>query len=202
MKFLGKWGASLNKKQHLHSVDLKENDSEWMAKYRHFSLFHQFIWIFFRKLLAKPTHECGYAETKRLFIDIRGWSNFSAIFFASALTGEGVQPIRNYLKVLDDFTIKSLIFSQWPRKENGEWIRMQSRQRHHKYTICLMFHWNRFHLHFFKAFFQAICVESVRAALLDTLPGDIAYNLRPKVSEWTQDGEVFLFGHFKNFYMI
>ncbi|KAK6031992.1 hypothetical protein OSTOST_01838 [Ostertagia ostertagi] len=37
---------------------------------------------------------------------------------------------------------------------------------------------------------QQLCVESVRAALLDTLPANVAYVLQPKISEWNEDGEV------------
>ncbi|KAK6055443.1 hypothetical protein COOONC_07052 [Cooperia oncophora] len=37
---------------------------------------------------------------------------------------------------------------------------------------------------------QQLCVEAVRAALLDTLPGNVAYILQPKINEWNEDGEV------------
>ncbi|KAK5975947.1 G domain-containing protein [Trichostrongylus colubriformis] len=37
---------------------------------------------------------------------------------------------------------------------------------------------------------QQLCVESVRAALLDTLPANVAYVLQPKINEWNEDGEV------------
>ncbi|KJH42231.1 hypothetical protein DICVIV_11783 [Dictyocaulus viviparus] len=37
---------------------------------------------------------------------------------------------------------------------------------------------------------QQICLDSVRAALLDTIPSYIAYSLRPKICEWNEDGEI------------
>ena len=37
---------------------------------------------------------------------------------------------------------------------------------------------------------QVLCEESVRAALLDTVPADMAYALRPKVTEWLEGEEV------------
>ncbi|CAJ0575421.1 unnamed protein product, partial [Mesorhabditis spiculigera] len=137
---IGRLGNTFDKLK-LHAIDTKNDDPEWMAKYR--------------RTIAKPTHICPYKETKHLFMDIRGWSNFSAVFFASALTGEGIQPLRNHLKTL---------------AEKREW-RMDPSAVTTKRP-------------------QDICAESVRGALLDVLPSDLAYNLQPKVSEWNQDGEV------------
>ena len=37
---------------------------------------------------------------------------------------------------------------------------------------------------------QSICEESIRAALLDTVPANVAYKLNPRVTEWTENGEV------------
>uniref|UniRef100_A0A0K0DF30 G domain-containing protein n=1 Tax=Angiostrongylus cantonensis TaxID=6313 RepID=A0A0K0DF30_ANGCA len=37
---------------------------------------------------------------------------------------------------------------------------------------------------------QQICLDSVRAALLDTVPSNVAYCLRPKICEWVEDGDV------------
>ncbi|KHJ92200.1 hypothetical protein OESDEN_07916 [Oesophagostomum dentatum] len=37
---------------------------------------------------------------------------------------------------------------------------------------------------------QQICIDSVRAALLDTTPSNVAYKLKPKISEWKEEGEV------------
>lgn len=47
--------------------------------------------------MQKPTYKCGWGETKALFANIKGWSNFQAVFFISALTGEGVETLRDYL---------------------------------------------------------------------------------------------------------
>ncbi|VDO79014.1 unnamed protein product [Haemonchus placei] len=33
-------------------------------------------------------------------------------------------------------------------------------------------------------------MDSIRAALLDTLPANVAYVLQPQISEWNEDGEV------------
>ncbi|KAJ1364292.1 hypothetical protein KIN20_024355 [Parelaphostrongylus tenuis] len=37
---------------------------------------------------------------------------------------------------------------------------------------------------------QQICLDSVRAALLDTVPANVAYCLQPKISEWNESGDV------------
>ena len=34
-----------------------------------------------RDLISKPTHKVNYMDTKRLFINIRGWPHFQAVFF-------------------------------------------------------------------------------------------------------------------------
>ncbi|VDK37535.1 unnamed protein product, partial [Anisakis simplex] len=47
--------------------------------------------------MQKPTHKCGWSETKSLFADIRGWSKFDAVFFVSSLTGEGIDSLREHL---------------------------------------------------------------------------------------------------------
>ncbi|VDK56692.1 unnamed protein product [Cylicostephanus goldi] len=130
----------------------------------------------FRKLLAKPTHKVSFAETKRLFINVRGWSNFDAVFFGecisgfsfhwffflhaeqflvSSLTGEGIEPLREHLKKLS-----------FERNWRMDEMAVTSRNP------------------------QQICVDSVRAALLDTTPSNVAYQLKPKISEWKVEGEV------------
>ncbi|CAJ0605470.1 unnamed protein product [Cylicocyclus nassatus] len=109
----------------------------------------------FRKLIAKPTHKVSFAETKRLFINVRGWSNFDAVFFVSSLTGEGIEPLREHLKRLS-----------FDRNWRMDEMAVTSRNP------------------------QQICVDSVRAALLDTTPSNVAYQLKPKISEWKVDGEV------------
>ncbi|KJH42230.1 hypothetical protein DICVIV_11782 [Dictyocaulus viviparus] len=53
-----------------------------------------------RRAIDKPSYLVGFGETKLLFSNIRGWSNFSAVFFVSALTGEGIEPLRQHLKKL------------------------------------------------------------------------------------------------------
>ncbi|VDN06649.1 unnamed protein product [Thelazia callipaeda] len=70
----------------LHSTEAKAHDQQWQEKYR--------------EILEKPTHKCSWSETKQLFADIKGWSNFQAVFFVSALTGEGIDTVRNYLHEL------------------------------------------------------------------------------------------------------
>ncbi|VDM71885.1 unnamed protein product [Strongylus vulgaris] len=109
----------------------------------------------FRKLIAKPTHRVGFAETKRLFMNVRGWSNFDAVFFVSSLTGEGIEPLRDHLKKLS-------IERKWRMDE----MAVTSRDP------------------------QQICIDSVRAALLDTTPSNVAYQLKPRINEWKVDGEV------------
>ncbi|EYC14278.1 hypothetical protein Y032_0041g446 [Ancylostoma ceylanicum] len=37
---------------------------------------------------------------------------------------------------------------------------------------------------------QHICIDSVRAALLDTTPSNVAYKLKPRITEWKVEGEV------------
>ncbi|PIO76020.1 hypothetical protein TELCIR_01911 [Teladorsagia circumcincta] len=68
----------------LHDETVKMQDEAWHEK--------------FRTVINKPSHKVGFAETKRLFSDIRGWSNFCAVFFVSSLTGEGIDPLRRHLK--------------------------------------------------------------------------------------------------------
>lgn len=58
---------------------------------------YSFMYSCSRKLMLKPTSHCTYAETKKLFQDIRGWPNFSSVFYTSALTGEGVDEMRKFL---------------------------------------------------------------------------------------------------------
>lgn len=39
---------------------------------------------------------------------------------------------------------------------------------------------------------QQICIDSVRAALLDTTPSNVAYKLKPRITEWKVEGEVMI----------
>ncbi|VDO65368.1 unnamed protein product [Heligmosomoides polygyrus] len=121
----------------LHDESVKENDEAWREK--------------FRTVIDKPSHKVGFAETKRLFANVRGWGGFSAVFFVSSLTGEGIDPLRRHLKNMASER-------QWRLDE--------------------------------MATPQKLCLDSVRAALLDTLPSNVAYVLQPKIAEWNEDGEV------------
>uniref|UniRef100_A0A915PRL8 G domain-containing protein n=1 Tax=Setaria digitata TaxID=48799 RepID=A0A915PRL8_9BILA len=67
----------------LHSIEERAQDEQWQEKYK--------------VLLQKPTHKCSWNETKQLFANIKGWSNFQAVFFVSALTGEGINTVRDFL---------------------------------------------------------------------------------------------------------
>ncbi|VDO73896.1 unnamed protein product [Haemonchus placei] len=109
----------------------------------------------FKAVISKPSNKVGFGETKRLFAEIRGWSNFGAVFFVSSLTGEGIDPLRRHLKEMAS----------------------EKRWRLDKSTITTKSP-------------QQLCLDSIRAALLDTLPANVAYVLQPQISEWNEDGEV------------
>ncbi|VIO88425.1 Hypothetical GTP-binding protein E02H1.2 in chromosome II, putative [Brugia malayi] len=70
----------------LHPAEEKEQNEQWQEKYK--------------ELLQKPTHKCSWGETKQLFANIKGWSNFQDVFFVSALTGEGIDILRDHLHKL------------------------------------------------------------------------------------------------------
>ncbi|CAJ0589845.1 unnamed protein product [Cylicocyclus nassatus] len=140
VKVIGRLGAASSALP-LHDDAIMSQDEIWQEQ--------------FRKLIAKPTHKVSFAETKRLFINIRGWSNFDAVFFVSSLTGEGIEPLREHLKKLS-----------FDRNWRMDEMAVTSRNP------------------------QQICVDSVRAALLDTTPSNVAYQLKPKITEWKVDGEV------------
>ncbi|GMT33591.1 hypothetical protein PFISCL1PPCAC_24888, partial [Pristionchus fissidentatus] len=125
----------------LHQDEVKGRDEEWQRKYR--------------AIIDTPSARVGFAETKRLFIEERGWSQFDAVFYVSALSGEGIEPLREHLKTLSTTR-------RWRLDENAVTTKTP----------------------------QSICEESVRAALLDTVPSDMAYRLTPRVSEWREDGEI------------
>ncbi|GMR33493.1 hypothetical protein PMAYCL1PPCAC_03688, partial [Pristionchus mayeri] len=125
----------------LHSDALKDKDEEWQRKYR--------------SIVDVRPQRVGFAETRNLFREERGWSGFDAVFYVSSLTGEGIEPLREHLKSLST---------------NRKW-------RLHEHAVTTKSP-------------QSICEESVRAALLDTVPSDMAYKLIPKVSEWKEEGEV------------
>ncbi|VDM60457.1 unnamed protein product [Angiostrongylus costaricensis] len=139
-KAIGRLGIP-SKMLTLHDDSIKLQDHNWQQR--------------FRCAIAKPSYQIGYGETKQLFSNIRGWSNFSAVFFASALTGEGVEVLRQHLKDLSMGKV-------WQQDEMA--ITTKSPQQ--------------------------ICLDSVRAALLDTVPSNVAYCLRPKICEWVEDGDV------------
>ncbi|MCP9256986.1 hypothetical protein DINM_000214 [Dirofilaria immitis] len=78
-----------NKTSHempLHAAEEKEQDENWQEKYK--------------ELLQRPTHKCSWGETKQLFANIKGWSSFQDVFFVSALTGEGIDTLRDRLHEL------------------------------------------------------------------------------------------------------
>uniref|UniRef100_A0A1I7WSV9 G domain-containing protein n=1 Tax=Heterorhabditis bacteriophora TaxID=37862 RepID=A0A1I7WSV9_HETBA len=62
---IGRLGIANNLK--LHDESLTSADHKWTERYR--------------SLITKPINQCGYAETKRIFMNIRGWSHFGAVFF-------------------------------------------------------------------------------------------------------------------------
>uniref|UniRef100_A0A0N5CD26 G domain-containing protein n=1 Tax=Strongyloides papillosus TaxID=174720 RepID=A0A0N5CD26_STREA len=51
----------------------------------------------YRRLMSTPYDKCSWNETKKVFLDIRGWPNFESVFFVSSLTGEGIDGLRDYL---------------------------------------------------------------------------------------------------------
>ncbi|RCN50154.1 hypothetical protein ANCCAN_03759 [Ancylostoma caninum] len=139
-KVIGRLGVSSSALR-LHDDFVTEQDEAWQEQYR--------------KIMAIPTHKVGFGETKRLFMNVRGWSGFDAVFYVSSLTGEGIEPLRDHLKKLSTER-------QWRMDEMA--ITTKSPQH--------------------------ICVDSVRAALLDTTPSNVAYKLKPRITEWKVEGEV------------
>ncbi|KAE9412170.1 hypothetical protein Angca_009470, partial [Angiostrongylus cantonensis] len=65
-KAIGRLGVP-SKMLALHDDSIKLQDHKWQHR--------------FRCAIAKPSYRVGYGETKQLFSNIRGWSNFSAVFF-------------------------------------------------------------------------------------------------------------------------
>lgn len=47
--------------------------------------------------MAKKTYECPWFDTKKVFMNIRGWPNFDSVFFVSSFTGEGIDDVRKHL---------------------------------------------------------------------------------------------------------
>ncbi|KHJ88412.1 hypothetical protein OESDEN_11794 [Oesophagostomum dentatum] len=139
-KVIGRLGTASSALR-LHDDSITLQDEAWQEQ--------------FRKLIAKPTHKVSYSETKRLFMNVRGWSNFDAVFFVSSLTGEGIEPLRDHLKKLSQ-----------ERKWRMDEMAVTTKNP------------------------QQICIDSVRAALLDTTPSNVAYKLKPRISEWKEEGEV------------
>ncbi|XGW35038.1 hypothetical protein V3C99_018796 [Haemonchus contortus] len=139
-KTLGRLGTP-SQNLTLHDETIKMQDEAWQER--------------FKAVISKPSNKVGFGETKRLFAEIRGWSNFGAVFFVSSLTGEGIDPLRRHLKEMAS----------------------EKRWRLDKSTITTKSP-------------QQLCLDSIRAALLDTLPANVAYVLQPQISEWNEDGEV------------
>ncbi|KIH69177.1 hypothetical protein ANCDUO_00479 [Ancylostoma duodenale] len=122
-KVIGRLGVSSSGLR-LHDDFVTEQGEAWQEQYR--------------KLIAIPTHKVGFGETKRLFMNVRGWSGFDAVFYVSSLTGEGIEPLRDHLKKLSTER-------QWRMDEMA--ITTKSPQH--------------------------ICIDSVRAALLETTPSNV-----------------------------
>ncbi|KAI6232469.1 G domain-containing protein [Aphelenchoides besseyi] len=60
-----------------------ERDEKWKQEYN--------------RVINKETHKCSWHETKQVFQHETGWPHFSGVFFVSALTGEGIEPLRAHL---------------------------------------------------------------------------------------------------------
>ncbi|PAV89801.1 hypothetical protein WR25_21628 isoform A [Diploscapter pachys] len=138
---IGRLGANTNVEMPLHNEGIENQDERWQTRYR--------------DLISKPTHKVNYMDTKRLFINVRGWPHFQAVFFVSSLTGEGVEPLRDYLKKIS---------------EEGEW-RTGSQEVTTRDP-------------------KDICCDSIRAAMLDTVYGEVPYLAKIKINEWIEEGEV------------
>ncbi|CEF63245.1 GTPase Era, mitochondrial [Strongyloides ratti] len=66
--------------------------------------------ILYDKVMAKPYDKCSWSETKKLFLDIRGWPNFDSVFFVSSLTGEGIDALRIHL--IDQTTKRKWLYDK------------------------------------------------------------------------------------------
>ena len=79
-------------------------DEQWKQAYKCVLLQKYFFRMYslsnFSKILNKPTHKCSWAETKSVFRSEAGWPHFSAVFFVSAETSEGVDALRVHLQEL------------------------------------------------------------------------------------------------------
>lgn len=107
-KTIGRLGSKLaSKTVPLHLAGQKDKDPQWHQMYS--------------KLLGVPTHrvrlnflcysilsvghvnrtygtiQIPWSDTKKLFKDETGWAHFEAVFYTSALTGEGVDDLKQYL---------------------------------------------------------------------------------------------------------
>uniref|UniRef100_A0A914HWK5 G domain-containing protein n=1 Tax=Globodera rostochiensis TaxID=31243 RepID=A0A914HWK5_GLORO len=54
----------------------------------------------YTQLMRKPAHKGSWSLTRKLFGDQLGWPNFGAIFYASALRGDGIDALRHHLRSL------------------------------------------------------------------------------------------------------
>ncbi|KAH7727908.1 putative GTP-binding protein [Aphelenchoides avenae] len=111
---LGNLGSPGNKasgsgtEMKLHpTVSLENRDEKWRVD--------------FDKLMSKPAHKCSWSETKHLFISQRGWPHFKAVFYVSALTNDGVDHLRQYLRSM------SVPTEEW-RYDDKEIVRKNSHQ--------------------------------------------------------------------------
>uniref|UniRef100_A0A183CM80 G domain-containing protein n=1 Tax=Globodera pallida TaxID=36090 RepID=A0A183CM80_GLOPA len=54
----------------------------------------------YTQLMRKPAHKGSWSLTRKLFGDQFGWPNFGAMFYASALRGDGIDALRHHLRSL------------------------------------------------------------------------------------------------------
>ncbi|MFH4978231.1 hypothetical protein AB6A40_004940 [Gnathostoma spinigerum] len=82
---LGQLGAAGHRsKDSLNPNELDSiRDQYWQEKYRN--------------VMQKPIEKVSWSETKHLFINIRGWSKFDAVFLTSSCSGEGIESLKEHL---------------------------------------------------------------------------------------------------------
>ncbi|KAL3112408.1 hypothetical protein niasHT_016958 [Heterodera trifolii] len=68
----------------IHPPQRQGRDAEWHRQYN--------------QLISIPAHRANWTTTRKLFGDQLGWPQFSALFFASALRGDGIDPLRQHLR--------------------------------------------------------------------------------------------------------
>uniref|UniRef100_A0A914YL26 G domain-containing protein n=1 Tax=Panagrolaimus superbus TaxID=310955 RepID=A0A914YL26_9BILA len=83
---LGKMGQVNVKDEIKLHTPFEEKDEKWKLLYN--------------RLMNKPTYKISWGETRKLFGNECGWSNFDQIFFVSALTRKGIDDLRTHLQSL------------------------------------------------------------------------------------------------------